>query len=473
MENLENLFDHITSRVNANIKRMGINVAPILEKTIPRKFHTLHHAYYAMTTYHPLSFKFTNSSLSGSHLLGRSEVDRSVVYKSIIRGDELKSKGDVVEFNDVKTTLFYDEVIRITNSFLMKVLVHNHSKNPEMPEVFNILNTVAMHFSNIHGTTTEGVYLGAFATVDFSIMHDCVVGNFAYVQADDLYGAIIEPGRVWVRYKDKYEFKYTYPQQVLEQYVSLDENSQLSGKISKFMEEREQDFIPASITLPPIPLENIKEGAYVSPYSVIKGESHIGENSLVAQGAHLKNAYLGNGSNAQENCYIVNSTYDGLVVTAHGGKVRYAHLGTKVFVGFNSFIHGTEAFKIDIGSKTIVMPHTIIDAEEPIKIPENSLVWGYITKQADIATQSMDLDALQTATDLTIGDMTFKGDGRKFVDDFKHRIEHILEANGAYFQGSASTQGHAQKNQAACFNILQPFHSGPDAGMHPYVVIKR
>ncbi|MBI9081177.1 MAG: transferase, partial [Pseudodesulfovibrio sp.] len=178
MDKLDALFDHISSRVNVNLMPMGIDIAPLLKNTIPRDRHLLYYAFYAMTTDHPLSFQFTNSNLGGTYFLGKTRVDRSVLYKSDIRGDELKSKGDIVEFNGVKTKLFYDEVISITNSFLVKTLVHNNSKNPEIPEIFRILNTVAMHFSNIHGTTTEGVYLGPFATADLSTLHNCVVGDF-------------------------------------------------------------------------------------------------------------------------------------------------------------------------------------------------------------------------------------------------------------------------------------------------------
>ena len=162
MEKLEELLTHITSRININLKPMGIDVEPILKNAIPRERHLLYYAFYALTTDHPLSFRFTNSSLGGTYFLGKTLVDRSVLYKSDIRGDELKRKGDVVEFDGIKTKLFYNEVIRIINSYLVKTLVHNYSHNPEIPEVFKILNTVAMHYSNIHGTTTEGVFLGPF-----------------------------------------------------------------------------------------------------------------------------------------------------------------------------------------------------------------------------------------------------------------------------------------------------------------------
>ena len=471
MEKLEAVFDHIASRVNVNLKPLGIDVRPLLQSAIPRERHLIYYAFYALTVDHPLSFKFKNSNLAGSYFLGKTMVDRSVLYKSDIRGDELKRKGDVVEFNGVKTKLFYDEVIRIINSFLVKTLVHNNSKNPEMPEVFRILNTVAMHFSNIHGSTTEGVYLGPFSTADLSVLHNCVIGDFAYVQVGDLANKVIEPGRVWIQARGQFEFNYVFPQGVVEKYVKLHENGQISGKLIEYVDDTKEDFIPVYSTLSPEPLENIPDSAYVSPYAVIKGQCEIGENALIVQRAHVENSIIGKGSNAQENCYIKNSVYEGNNVTAHGGKVIHTHNGRNVFVGFNSFIHGTADAPITIGRDSIVMPHTVIDAEEPINVPENSAIWGYVTKQADLETHCVNLDDLAKATEITLGNATFKGDGEAFVKAFRHRIEHIREENGAYYNGTEKTRGHAQKTQDACFNILQPFQSGPEMGMYPTMTI--
>ena len=251
MKKLETLFDHITARVNVNLKPMGIDVRPILKNSIPRERHLLYYAFYALTEDHPISFKFTHSNLAGTYFLGKTQVDRSVLYKSDIRGDELKRRGDIVEFNGVKTKLFYDEVIRIINSFLVKTLVHNQSKNPETPEVFRILNTVAMHYSNIHGTTTEGVYLGAFSTVDLSVMHNCVVGDFAYVQAGDLSRQTIESGRVWLKAGDLFEFNYIYPKGVVEKYVKLDKKGKLTGIFIDYVDDLKEDFVPIYSTAAP------------------------------------------------------------------------------------------------------------------------------------------------------------------------------------------------------------------------------
>ncbi|BCS87791.1 transferase [Pseudodesulfovibrio sediminis] len=471
MEKLEALFDHIASRVNVNLSPMGVDVRSLLKNAIPRERHLLYYAFYALTEDHPISFQFSNSNLAGTYLLGKTLVDRSVLYKANIRGDELKRKGDIVEFNGVKTMLFYDEVIRIINSFLVKTLVHNHSKNPEVPEVFRILNTVAMHYSNIHGTTTEGVYLGAFSTADLSVMHNCIIGDFAYVQAGDLSRVTIEPGRVWVKANGLFEFNYIYPKGVVEKYVKLDDNGQLSGVFIDYVDEFKEDFIPIYSTATPELDIEVPESSYVSPYAVIKGDCEIGENTLIVQRAHVENSVIGRGANAQENCYIKNSIYEGNNVTAHGGKVIWTHNGKNVFVGFNSFVHGTKENQITIGRDSIIMPHTIIDAEEPIKIPVNSIVWGYVTKQEDLETQSMSLCDFAKSTGFTLGNATFTGDGKAFVEAFRHRISHIREENGSDYDGTDETRGHAQKTQDACFNILQPFQSGPEAGMYPTMTI--
>ena len=92
----------------------------------------------------------------------------------------------------------------------------------------------------------------------------------------------------------------------------------------------------------------VPRGASLNRYALVKGESHISENVLVAQRAYLENAWLGKGANAQENCYIINSRLEGNNVTAHGGKIIHANLGKNVFVGFNSFLRGTADLPLEI-----------------------------------------------------------------------------------------------------------------------------
>jgi hypothetical protein len=66
--------------------------------------------------------------------------------------------------------------------------------------------------------------------------------------------------------------------------------------------------------------------------------------------------------------------------------------------------------------------------------------------------------------------MNFQGNGSQFVQAFKHRIKHILEANGALFDGKQN-KGHAQKGQDISFNILHPYSKGPRRGFYPTIDI--
>ena len=69
------------------------------------------------------------------------------------------------------------------------------------------------------------------------------------------------------------------------------------------------------------------------------------------------------------------------------------------------------------------------------------------------------------------GRLLFNGLGQNFVNAFVDRIEHILELNGAYFDGLSST-GHAQRSQTISFNYIQAYQSGPYRGLFPELVIR-
>jgi hypothetical protein len=57
------------------------------------------------------------------------------------------------------------------------------------------------------------------------------------------------------------------------------------------------------------------------------------------------------------------------------------------------------------------------------------------------------------------------------VKAFRDRIHHILEANGALFDGMKN-KGHAQKNQNISFNTIQPYPDGAMAGLYPTISIQ-
>ncbi len=472
MKKLSMLIDRIIDRVNVNLREPAFDVGPYVRNLIPHDQFSRFYALYALTLHHPLHFHFHHSSISGSYFLGKCIVDHSVLYKSDIRGDELKSKGDIFKYQNLEIPLHDDEVIRIKDSFLIKNLVHNNSHDPENPEEFLIQNTVSMHYANIHGANVEGSFLGPFATVDFTSLHDCVIGAYAYVNTGETLHRLVEPGQIWIRAQGAFDFNYRFTPDHLKRYIHIEPGSPPEGILMDFVETRKKDFEGIFEMVQSKLHIRVPEGAFLSRYAVVKGDSAIGENVLIAQRAYLENAWLGKGSNAQENCYIIDSRLEGNNITAHGGKVIHTCLGEKVFVGFNAFLRGTPEFKLSIGRESIVMPHTIIDLEEPLDIPPRHLIWGYIRNRQDLERHSVSLGELhEVRGEMQLGAMIFQGSGASFIEAFQNRIEHILEANGAYCEGSKN-RGHAQKVQNSSFNLLHPYLKGDLKGIYPTIDIQ-
>lgn len=471
MEYLEKLIDRIIDRVNVNLRKPAFDAGIYIRHIIPLEQFSRFYAFYALTLHHPLHFHFTHSSVAGSYFLGKCIVDHSVLYKNDVRGDELKARGDIFKFENLEIPLHDDEVIQIRDSFLIMNLIHNHSHDPERPEEFFIQNTASMHHANIHGSPVEGSFLGPFSTIDFTMVHDCVIGTYAYVQTDEISHRFIEAGQVWLN-SNLFDFSYRFPEETLKRYIHLEPGGKPTGIFMDFAERRKDDFqrvfeMVQSGSAVPVP-----QGASLSRYAVVKGKIEIGENVLVAQRAYLENACLGKGSNAQENSYILNSRLEGHNIGAHGAKVIDARLGEKVFVGFNSFLRGMRESKLGIGAGSIVMPHTIIHLEEPLEIPERQLIWGFIGNRRDLEQNSLSLDRLASLTGkLEIGSMRFEGSGSAFVEAFTTRIEHILEANGAYFDG-VKNRGHAQQVRNISFNTIQPYPEGALKGLYPTIDIR-
>lgn len=469
MKAITQLVDRIISRVNVNLEEFDFDVGPFVNASTNLAKMLDYYASYAVTSKHPLKLQFSNSSIAASYFLGKCVVSRSVVYKSDVRGDELKRKGETIVFGSKELPLAEDEVITIRDSFLFRTLIHSKSHNLETPEEFFIRNTVAGHFSNIHGSTMEGCYLGVFATVDHMSLHSCIVGEFSYVQAEELFHRAIKPGTVWIA-NESFSFQYTYQEDVLKRYVALDESFRPVGLLIDFVESRKVDFerLFSQVNMDVL---DTPQSSTVNRFALIKGKTRIGKNVLICQRAYLENAEMGVGSNAQENTYIINSKLSGYNVTAHGAKIINSTLGEKIFVAFNCFLNGKIGARIDIGAGCIIMPHTIIDADEPVTIPDNHLVWGFIGSQEDLQTNSISLDDLEKKTEVTLGNMSFHGDGKVFVDAFRKRFEHILELNGAYF-AKGKNRGHAQSDQSASFNMIQPYRTGPNRGIYPTITIE-
>jgi len=474
MKGLEKLMDRVIRRVNINLREFGIDVGPFLRSMVPYNQLMKFYAFYGIWSNHPIHFHFSNSNLAGSYFLGRCKVDNAILYKCDIRGDELKVKGDTLDVDGAKLVLDDDEMIWIKDSLLIKTLVHNYSHNPEKIELFLIKNSASAPYANIHGSPIEGCFLEPFATVDLTSLHDCRVGTFTYLQVGDLEHEDIESGRVWVRKKGVFDFDYRYPKDILhKRYIAIKPGEGAMGMFMDFAEDRKIDFQKLyDVVHLDSPIKDVPPGTSINRYSVWKGKNEIGQNVLVSQRAYLESSYLGKGANAQENSYISFSRLEGFNVTAHGATIIYANLGRKVFVGFNSFLLGKAECRLTIGEESIVMPHTIVDLVEPVAIPGNHLVWGHIRKQSDLETQSLPLEKLARIKDcITLGNMTFTGSGEAFVSAFRHRIDHILEANGAFFDGD-SGRGHAQTLQNISFNIIQPYPIGDERGIYPTIDIE-
>jgi len=469
MNQLKQLNDRIISRVNVNLSEFDFDTESFVTNSLEHDKMLKFYAFYGITSRHPLYFHFRNSNIAGSYFLGKCYVGRSAIYKSDIRGDELKRRGDEIRCAK-NIPLVEDEMITIRDSLLYKTLVHSNSHNPESPEEFGIRNTISAHYANIHGSTLEGCFLGPFATVDLMNLHSCIVGEFSYVQAGELFHRKINPGTVWVR-SHNFEFKYRFRKEILDNFVGVNSLYQPRGIIYDFVKEREPDFERLFDVMNIEDIEAPSTSA-VNRYAVIRGRTRIGENVLVSQKAFIENSMMGDGSNAQENTYIINSTLAGNCITAHGGKIIHAEIGRESFVGFNAFLNGKSDAHIQIGEGCIVMPHTIIDPKTPIKIPNDHLIWGFINSQDDIKDHTIALDKLAEVREtLTIGKMTFSGLGSVFIEAFRKRLAQILLLNGAFFDGNEK-RGHAQDDQNISFNLIQPYRTGERKGLYPSIRIK-
>jgi len=178
MKALERLLDRIIQRVNINLRELEFDVNPLVQNLIPPKQMTKFYAFYGITPHHPLNFQFRHSNLAGSYFLGKCRVTNSLLYKSDIRGDELKKKCDLFQYQNFEIPVNKDEEIEIDDSFLIKTLVHNHSHDPETLEKFFIRDTISTHYANIHGSPVDGSFLGPFSTLDLTTTWDCLIGAF-------------------------------------------------------------------------------------------------------------------------------------------------------------------------------------------------------------------------------------------------------------------------------------------------------
>lgn len=471
MKELEKLYKRIVQRVNINLRELNFDISPFADALVPPDQMSKFYAFYGITPDHPLDLHFEHSALAGSYFLGKCRVKNSFLYKSDIRGDELKRKDDTINFNNLTLTLTKDEIIDVEESVLVKTLVHSKSHDPETPEKFFIKDTMAMDYAIIHGAPSLGCFLGPFATVDLTTMRDCVIGGYSYVQAGEISHLKVEPGTIWVNSPGNFNFFYKHPREILEQYVSLSPDKVPWGILIDFIEERKDQFQRVFDFVNLAEIESVPDTASLDRYAVVLPNTKIEDNVLVSQRAYLENSILGKGANAQENCFIINSHLQGCNVTAHGAKIVEADMGLNVFVGFNSFLYGKKDSRLKVGKDCVIMPHTIIDIDQALEIPEGQLVWGLIRNKEELITNSMPLEQLASVeSSFTKGKMHFEGTGAMFVQAFRNRIQHILEANGAFFENDENA-GHAQRNQRLSLNTIQPFQFGEMEGMYPSIRI--
>lgn len=472
MSKADNLAAETAKRLKSVLSGHDFDPSPYLENMPPRDEIFDDFCICGVTPVHRSDLRLSNCCLSGSYFLGRCIADDSVIYRSDVRGDELKKKGDWANHGGEMRPLAGYEYFRIKDSFLIYALVHNNSHDPDSPGEFLIRNTAAMHYANIHGAPVDGVFLGPFATVDITTTaKNCIIGKYSYVQAGRISNMSIEPGLVWLKTPD-FEFKYLFDKDVLTKYVRVRPGKEPRGIFVDFM-NRAAPGIKGLYRVPPVVLSrDLPGGASINPFSVVSGNSWLEENVLVSQCAYVRDSFMGKGANAQENSFIINSKLAGENVTAHGAKIINADLDEYVFVGFNSFLRGRPNARLMVDEGCIIMPHTIIDIKKSLHIPAGRMVWGYVTGPEDLEQCSISLEDLVKIKGKTVkGRMTFSGDGEALVKGFSDRIRHILEENGAFFDGTENA-GHAQESKDVSINILRPFMGGDRKGLYPNIEIK-
>lgn len=467
MKTLNQLIDRVIHYVDVNLSEFDFHSDNYILNALKQDKLLTTPASYGMTYSHPSYFHFRHSNISGSCFLGKCYVEKSAVYKSNIFGDELKKKGDLGCRDNL---LLKDEMIAIRNSVLYKSLVHSSSNNPETPEEFCIRNTVSSHYTNIHGSTLEGCFLGPLTTVNHTNLYACMIGEYSYLQTDDLFHKKIDPGTVWFKGLD-FEFYFRFREDELRPYIHLDPKDQPCGKIYDHIKKFEKKYNAAHNDLDKKGLKSA-DTSVINRYSLIFGDTEIGEKAYVAHKAILVDARVGDRVMAKENTYTVNSVLSSGCTVSHGSIILNSKIGSETIIGFNVFMNGNPDARIKIGKNCIVLPHTIIDPKESAKsfqIPDNCLVWGKIRSDSDLLNQSIPLNKISDIHDqIYIGEMIFKGDGNAFIKDLKKRFDQSPRTMKPVFSKNLKSS----KDQSAIFCTLQPYSITNRKGLYPSIKIK-
>ena len=118
MKELAKLLDRIIQRININLRELDFDITPFVKNLVPLNQMVKFYAFYGITPNHPLDLVFRHSSLAGSYFLGKIRTRNSILYKTDIRGDELKQQGDVFHYQNFDIPITRDEGIDIEDRTL-------------------------------------------------------------------------------------------------------------------------------------------------------------------------------------------------------------------------------------------------------------------------------------------------------------------------------------------------------------------
>ncbi len=471
MKNLNTLIHKITRKINITLTEHHCVVEPdaLIGPELDNLVATF--ATCEMEVASRLNINVADSSICGSYLQGRCQVERSVVHLSEIRGDALKKKGDPL-LADSSVYTEQDEMITISDSYLNKVLIHHCSHNPETPEEFFIRNTLAADYSTINGSTVEGAWLNFFSTLDKTIVRSSVIGYFCYINTGELLHHRVENGTVWYE-TEAFRFLYTYPEEALKPYVSCDSDHSCSGVLAGLTEtlQKTRNAFPKRLYE--------RETAHpftetINRFAVIDDRCDVTEEVAIRQRVYLENVQIGPGSVLMENSCVQSSTLKGAVLISHGCHIKHTDMEAQVFTGINCFLNGRKNANITIGTGALILPHTIIDPVASIHIPEHTIIWGLIRTPEDLEINAIPIHRLLSNGNdfqtIISGRMTFEGNGEAFVN-------HLLQEMDSIFNDRkpSDQKEKMQPVQSYCnttIHILQPYANGPNKGMYPTIRMK-
>ncbi|MCK7505453.1 MAG: hypothetical protein MZV70_16140 [Desulfobacterales bacterium] len=120
------------------------------------------------------------------------------------------------------------------------------------------------------------------------------------------------------------------------------------------------------------------------------------------------------------------------------------------------------------------MPHTIIDLKEPVSIPPDHLVWGFVTSPDDLRLHSISLaDSRRPSPRMnTIGTMEFCRLRRQVRRGVSASGSTISWKPTAPISTAGRTRATPRKGQNIAYNIIQPYPMGAQKGIYPTIDIQ-